>query len=201
MIQLLDDGGACLTTKEYEDLGEVYLQFTYATTEDGAKSNGWYLMDDYSFEHPQNDRVISFGQGYLIEGNDDGAALTYSGAVATDDTEIVLSPRFNFTGNCSPSDITFNDIVPGNIAYLCSMIQLLDDGGACLMTSEYEGLGEVYLQFTYATTEDGAKSNGWYLMDDYSFTYPRGARVLSAGQGFLIEGNDDGAKITIPSAL
>ena len=201
-IQLLDDGGATATTDAYEDLGTAYLTFTYATTDDGAPSNGWYLMDDWGFEHPQNDKVLPFGQGYCVDCGDDGAAFTFAGTVAKEETEIELAPSFNYTGNCSPKDITFGDLtVNGVVSYLGTTIQLLDDGGATATTDEYEDLGTAYLTFTYATTDDGAPSNGWYLMDDWGFEHPQNGRVLAAGQGFCVDCGDDGATITIPSAL
>lgn len=201
-IQLLDDGGATAVTSEYEDLGDAYLTFTYATTDDGASKNGWYLMEDWGFEHPQNDRVLPFGQGYCVDCGDDDAAFIFAGVVSKEDVEIELSPSFNYTGNCSPTDITFNDLaVNGVVSYLGTTIQILDDGGATATTSEYEDLGEVYLTFTYATTADGAPTNGWYLMDDWGFEHPQNDRVIAAGAGFCIDCGDDGATITIPAAL
>ena len=198
-IQLLDDTGATATTSEYEDLGEVYLTFTYATTEDGAPTAGWYLQDDFGFEHPQNSRILPFGQGYCVDSGED-ATFTFAGKVSAEDTEITLANGFNYTGNCSPKDITFGDILPKDVTLYTTTIQLLDDTGATATTNEYEDLGEVYLTFTYATTEDGAPTAGWYLQDDFGFEHPQNSRVLAAGQGFCVDCGED-ATVTIPSAL
>lgn len=201
MIQLLDDQGACMRTAEYEDLGEVYLQLTYATVDDGAPADGWYIMEDWGFAHPQNDRVIPYGQAFCIEGLGAGESITFAGQVAAEDTEIQLAAGFNFTGNCSPVSIKYKDIAINGITYLGDMIQILDDQGACKRTAEYEDLGEVYLQLTYATVDDGAPANGWYIMEDWGFAHPQGELDLPAGQAFCIEGLGAGESITIPSAL
>ena len=118
-----------------------------------------------------------------------------------EDTEIELDSNFNFTGNCSPKDITFGDItVNDNITYGGSLIQLLLDNGATA-TVEVDGLGEVDAMFTYATADVGAPTDGWYLMDDYGFEYCQNDRVLAAGKGILVDVSDSGAAITIPAAL
>ena len=198
-IQILDDLGATAVTDEYEDLGEAYLTFTYATTEDGAPSDGWYLQDDFEFAHPQNARILPFGQGYCVDSGED-ATFTFAGKVVTTDTEITLSNGFNYTGNCSPANITFGDITPNNVTLYTTTIQLLDDQGATATTSEYEDLGDAYLTLTYATTEDGAPADGWYLQDDFEFAHPQTSRLLKAGQGFCVDCGEEAA-IVIPSAL
>ena len=201
-IQLLADNGATLYTDEYEDLGEVAMTFTYVTTDMGAPSNGWYLQDDFAFEHPQNDRVLPFGQGILVDCSDAEAAFVYSGAVSKEDTEVLLDYNFNFTGNCSPADITFADIaVNENVTYMGTTIQLLTDNGATAYTDEYEDLGEVALTFTYVTTDMGAASDGWYLQDDFAFEHPQNARGLAAGAGILVDCSDADASLTFPAAL
>ena len=200
IIQLLLDNGATATV-EVDGLGEVDAMFTYATTDVGAPVDGWYLMDDYGFEYCQNDRVLPFGQGILVDCGDADAAFVYAGAVSTEDTEVELQANFNFTGNCSPADITFGDITPNDsITYTGSIIQLLLDNGATAMV-EVDGLGEVDAMFTYATTDVGAPVDGWYLMDDYGFEYNQNARTLPAGAGILVDCGDAGASITIPAAL
>ena len=201
-IQLLADNGATLYTDEYVDLGEVALTFTYVTTDMGAPSNGWYLQDDFAFEHPQNSRILPFGQGYLVDCGDAEAALVFAGSVSKEDTEVELGENFNFTGNCTPKDITFGDIaVNENVTYMGTTIQLLADNGATLYTDEYVDLGEVALTFTYVTTDMGAPSNGWYLQDDFAFEHPQNSRGLAAGAGILVDCGDADASITFPAAL
>ena len=199
-IQLLLDNGATATL-DIDGLGTVDATFTYATTDDGAPANGWYLMEDAGFEYPQNDRVLPLGQGYLVDVSDADAALVFAGAVSKDETEVELAMNYNFTGNCCPKDITFGDIVPnGNVTYTSTSIQLLEDNGATA-TLDIDGLGTVDATFTYATTDDGAPTNGWYLMEDAGFEYPQNSRVLKAGQGVLVDVSDFDATFTFPSAL
>ena len=201
-IQLLTDNGATAATDEYEDLGEVEMIFTYVTTDMGAPSDGWYLQDDFGFAHQQNDRVLPFGQGILVDCGDADAAFVYAGAVSKEDTEVTLDYNFNFTGNCSPSDITFADIaVNENVTYMGTTIQLLTDNGATAATDEYEDLGEVEMVFTYVTTDMGAETNGWYLQDDFAFEHPQNARELPAGAGILVDCGDAEATLTFPAAL
>lgn len=201
-VQLLTDNGATAYTDEYEDLGEVALTFTYVTTDMGAETAGWYLLDDFGFAHPQNNRILTFGQGILVDCGDADAAFVYAGAVSKEDTEIELDYNFNFTGNCSPADITFADIaVNENVTYMGTTIQLLTDNGATAYTDEYEDLGEVALTFTYVTTDMGAETEGWYLLDDFGFAHPQNGRGLPAGAGILVDCGDAEASLIFPAAL
>ena len=114
---------------------------------------------------------------------------------------------FNYVANTfvsvgtAESEMTLADIVPSDITLYTTTIQLLDDTGATATTSEYEDLGEVYLTFTYATTEDGAPTAGWYLQDDFGFEHPQNSRGLAAGAGILVDCGDADASITFPAAL
>ena len=201
-IQLLTDGGATATIDDYEDLGTVDATYTYATTEVGAPSDGWYLFEDYGFEYPQNDKVLVMGQGYCIDCGDVGAALVFSGAVSKEETEIELGLNYNYTGNCSPKNITFGDItINENVTYQGTSIQFLTDGGATATVDDYEDLGVVDATYTYATEDVGAPSNGWYLFEDYGFEHPQNNLPIPAGQGFCIDCGDADATITIPAAL
>ena len=203
-IQLLDDGGACAKV-EIDGLGEVDAQFYYVDADSADAAGitaGWYLVDDAGFEYCQNDRVLPVGQGYLLDCQDSGAKITYAGAVATTATEITLIDNFNFTGNLSPAPITLGDVAP-DFGYGGSSIQLLDDGGACAKV-EIDGLGEVDAQFYYVDAESADAAGitaGWYLVDDAGFEYCQNDRPLAAGEGFLLDCQDSGAKVELPSAL
>ena len=199
VIQLLLDNGATATV-EVEGLGEVDAMFTYADESVGAPEAGWYLSDDGGFEYPQNGRVIPLGQGYCVDCGDSEAALVFAGAVSREDTEVELSYNYNYTGNCSPKDITFGDLTGENLTYFGTVIQLLLDNGATA-TVEIEGLGEVDAMFTYADESVGAPEAGWYLSDDGGFEYPQNSRILQAGQGLLVDCGDTDAKLIIPAAL
>ena len=199
-IQLLTDGGATATV-DHEELGTVDATYTYATPDVGASAAGWYLFDDYGFEYPMNDVVLPLGQGYCIDCSDAGAALIFAGAVSKEDTEIGLAFNYNYTGNCSPAQITFGDVVPNdNVTYMGTSIQFLTDGGATA-TVNHEELGTVDATYTYATPDVGAPSAGWYLFEDYGLEYPQNTLPISAGQGFCVDCSDAEAAITIPSAL
>ena len=203
-IQLLDDGGACAKV-DIDGLGEVDAQFYYLDAETAAAMEvtaGWYLVDDMSFEFCQNSRVLPTGQGYLLDCQDSGAKVTYAGAVGTTATEVTLIDNFNFTGNLSPAQITLGDVAP-DFGYGNSSIQLLDDGGACAKV-EIDGLGEVDAQYYYLDAETAAAMEvaaGWYLVDDMSFEFCQNALTIPAGQAFLLDCQDSGAKVSFPSAL
>ena len=197
-IQLLTDGGA--TAKiNHPELGEVDATYTYATS-DITENPGWYLYEDYGLEYPQNETILPLGQGYCIDCGDAGAALVFAGSVSTEATEIELAPDFNYTGNCSPKDITFGDIAVNDaVQYFGTTIQFLTDGGATAKVTHDE-LGEVDATYTYATA-DITETPGWYLYEDYGLEYPQNSLNIPAGQGFCVDCGDAGATITIPSAL
>ena len=117
-----------------------------------------------------------------------------------------LRDNFNFTvptfETVSGADLTLGDLKP-DFGYGNSSIQLLDDGGACAKV-EVDGLGEVDAQFYYVDAESADAAGitaGWYLVDDSGFEYCQNDRVLPAGQAFLLDCQDSGAKVSFPSAL
>ena len=123
-----------------------------------------------------------------------------------------LRDNFNFTiptfETVSGADLTLGDLKP-DFGYGGSSIQLLDDGGACSKvyiegTDEIEGLGEVDAQFYYLDAETATRmevSAGWYLVDDTAFKFCQNDRTISAGQAFLLDCQDSGAKVSFPAAL
>ena len=117
-----------------------------------------------------------------------------------------LRDNFNFTvptfETVSGADLTLGDIQP-DFGYGGSSIQLLDDAGACAKV-DIDGLGEVDAQFYYVDAESADAAGitaGWYLVDDASFEYCQNSRVLAAGQGFLLDCQDSGAKVTYAGAV
>ena len=201
-IQLLTSGGA--TAKVTVDgLGEVKAIFTYWDEDDASDGAGWYLDADEDAEYNQNSRVIPFGDGYLVDrmNNEPQAALVYSGEVESQPVTKSLNAKFNFLGNCSPTDITFGDLTP-NASFVNSSIQLLTSGGATAKVT-VDGLGEVKAIFTYWDEDDASDGAGWYLDADEDAEYNQNSRVIPAGAGFLVDrmNNEAGATITIPSAL
>ena len=117
-----------------------------------------------------------------------------------------LRDNFNFTiptfETVSGADLTLGDIKP-DFSYGNSSIQLLDDGGACAKV-EIDGLGEVDAQYYYLDAETAAAMEvaaGWYLVDDMSFEFCQNALTIPAGQAFLLDCQDSGAKVSFPSAL
>ena len=201
-IQLLTSGGA--TAKVTVDgLGEVKAIFTYWDEDDAMDGAGWYLDADEDAEYNQNSRVIPFGDGYLVDRStgEPDAELVYSGEVLNTPVTKALQAKFNFLGNCSPTDITFGDLTP-NASFVNSSIQLLTTGGATAKVT-VAGLGEVKAIFTYWDEDDAMDGAGWYLDADEDAEYNQNSRVIPAGSGFLVDrstGEPD-ATITIPSAL
>ena len=203
-IQLLTSGGA--TAKVTVDgLGTVEAIFTYWTADDGAAAGaGWYLEADEDAEYNQNSRVIPFGSAYCVnrEADETTAALTYAGEVQTTPVTKQLGAKFNYIGNCCPTDITFADITP-NEDFVYSTIQLLTSGGATAKVT-VDGLGTVEAIFTYWTADDGAAAGaGWYLEADEDAEYNQNSRVITAGSAFCVnrETDETDATITLPKAL
>ena len=132
------------------------------------------------------------------------AFYQFSPAVGYQNLELNLN--YNYAASTfvtigkTKSTMTFGDIGVNNLTYFGTVIQLLLDNGATA-TVEVDGLGEVDAMFTYATTEDGAPTAGWYLMDDGAFEYPQNERVVTAGQGLLVDCSDSDATVVFPAAL
>ena len=174
-VQILDAGGATVAT---------YSWWPAADTVSGEKS-GWVDGDTGDLA------AINIDPGYsvLVEANDD-STVTISGEVSTNTTTVVSVSGFNFIGNASPVAIDIQDIqidvADEDVSYVDN-IQILDDGGATIAT---------YSWWPAADTVSGTKS-GWVDGD----TGDLAVVELAPGQGVLLEANDDGVNITMPSAL
>jgi hypothetical protein len=165
---------------------------------------GWYFGADSNCEYCQNDRVIPFGQGYMVENYDGEIGLTFAGEVYDKALDVPLAENFNFTGNASPSKITFGDLVPGAVtSYGGTTIQLLDDGGATIVYED-ENLGEVEAVFLYVDANNAKLMGctpGWYFSADSNCEYCQNDRIVEAGEGFMVENYDGENTLTIPTAL
>ena len=169
-LQILDEGGA--TTE----------MFIYATAEEsGLEADGW-LNGDGELATV----TIPYGAGILADTANE-TSITFSGAVATEDSVITAVAGFNFTGNNTPVGINIQDIKldATTAESWTDNLQLLDEGGATIE------------MFIYATAEEsGLEVDGWLNGDGELADV-----TIEAGQGVLIDVANDGTEITIPSAM
>ena len=174
-VQILDDGGATIA---------AYAWLPAADTASGEKS-GWVDNDTGDLAEVE----VNNGLSVLIEANDD-STVTISGEVPTDTATITSVAGFNWIGNSSPKPIDIQDIqidiADEDVTYV-ENIQILDDGGATIAA---------YAWLPAADTASGEKS-GWVDND----TGDLAEVTLQPGQGVLLETQDAGVTITIPSAL
>ncbi len=99
--------------------GPVYIYVNDAEVlELFEAEEGWYLLEDDELASCKNTEPLPFTTGFVAKSSGAGSTLTYSGEVKATDTEIPIA-AFSLTGNCSPSDITLQDLVP-NAAFIAS---------------------------------------------------------------------------------
>ena len=138
------------------------------------------------------------------------ANIVSAGAVALEAKPIAISSskRYNFTGNCSPKDLTLGDIgVDANFGL--SYLSFLNHDGTTKTFEIPEIIaaegGEVS-GFNYINATDAADAGlegpGWYYIDtEYTFNYYSfNDVVVPAGSMFYIEAEND-TNVIIPSAL
>ena len=170
-IQILDEGGATVTSYFYYDSGMTGLDKTCWVDDDFAA---------VSF-------AIAAGDGVLIDTGDDGegVACTAAGEVPTADVTFTTVAGFNFTGNPFPATIDIQDITitddAGAVGWGSENIQILDAGGAT--TTSF---------FYYDPGMTGLDTICWVDDDFAAVSY-----AFAAGDGFLIDTGDDGAGYTV----
>ena len=195
--------------------GEPVSGFIYLNAEDAADAGldapGWYYADSeytgayYCF----NDVEVPFGSMFYIEAEGE-ANIVSSGTVAAEAQPIAVTSdkQFNFTGNCSPSNLTLGDIGV-DADFGTSSLSFLNPDGTTKMFSIPEIIaagGEPVAGFNYlnaeAAAEAGLPGPGWYYADgEYTGAYYSFNNVsVPAGSMFYIEAEAP-ANVIIPSAL
>ena len=206
----------------FDKFGAVYAVFTFATEEEASGygiPGGWYLPDDWNGdgEFLMNNVPLKKGQGFVLEANDAGMTVTYSGAVDPGEEGEIALPynpaELNVLGNVTPVDLKLGDLVLANVVGGNSKLQFLNQYGATdKVTAEmigqeaFDKFGAVYAVFTFATEEEASGygiPGGWYLPDDWNGDgeFVMNNIPLPAGKAFVLEANDAGMTITLPSAL
>ncbi|MBR1608256.1 MAG: hypothetical protein IJ678_01405 [Kiritimatiellae bacterium] len=174
-IQILDDGGATIAS---------YFWYPAADTASGEKS-GWVDGDTGDLA----DITLDNGLGILIEANDE-STVTVAGEVSRATSSVESVAGFNWVGNSTPKAIDIQDIqidvADDDVSYVDN-IQILDEGGATIAS---------YFWYPAADTASGEKS-GWVDGE----TGDLAEVTLEPGQGVLLETQDEGITITVPSAL
>ena len=92
-------------------LNDVGVQDEYFTYVDGD----WFVCDEFGAPEgdPINDRTLDSNVGYLVYSYL-GASLTFSGAVAQGECEMLVDPDHNaYSGNFTPAPLKIGDIVVG----------------------------------------------------------------------------------------
>ena len=139
-IQILDEGGATVSTYYYVGAGEL-LQDKACWTEDFATAV---------------DIDIDAGTSFILE-TQAPVVVTVSGEVLKGNLTLTSVSGFNFVGNATPAGMNIQNIKL-NAALATSWtdnIQLLDEGGSTVATYYYVAAGEL-LQDKACWTEDFA---------------------------------------------
>ena len=195
--------------------GEPVAGFNYlnaeAAADAGLDAPGWYYIDtEYTFSYYCfNDVEVPFGSMFYIEA-EGPANIVSSGTVAAEaqPIEVTSDKQFNFTGNCSPSDLTLGDIGVDS-DFGGSLLSFLNPDGTTKTFSIPEIIaegGEPVSGFNYLNEEDaadlGLAGPGWYYIDaEYTYSYYSFNSVsVPAGSMFYIEAEGP-ANVIIPSAL
>ena len=111
------------TTKTFEipeiiaEGGQPVFGFNYLNATDAADAGleeaGWYYVDgEYTFAYYCfNDLEVPLGSMFYIEAEGD-ANIVSAGEVlnAAQPIEVSSAKQYNYTGNCSPKDLTLGDI-------------------------------------------------------------------------------------------
>ena len=190
----------------FDSEGQIEGEYVYLDDVQGSTFGaepGWYTSESVANWAPEsaNEVTIPFGTGVQI-GSDCGAVVTYSGQVASSDTDITINDSsaggFTWTGNCSPVELTLSEfaITPpegGLVSEYSVLVVTFDSEGQ--IEGEY-----VYLDDVQSATF-GADP-GWYTSESVANWAPESAGnvQIEAGEMFQI-GSDCGATITVPSAL
>ena len=182
--------------------GEKPAQYVYwREKDDPEEGEGWYLNADEDGEINQNGREMNFGDAFVVNNQDGGAAtFTFSGAVGGETTKTLTISGFNYIGNCMPKKITLGDITP-NDGFKLSKIQFLKSDGTIERVA-FKG-GEKPAQYVYWREKDDPEEGpGWYLNADEDGEINQGETPILASQAFVVN-NQDGttASLTIPAAI
>ena len=154
---------------------------------------GWYLFEDGELTDCKNTTELPFATGFVAKSSGAGSALTYAGEVKATTTEIPVA-AFSLTGNCSPADITLQNLVP-NAAFIASAgtVQPFTSAGKA---------GPVYI---YVNDEEMLEvfeaQEGWYLFEDGELTDCKNSVPLASGEAFVSKSSGSGATLSVPSAL
>ena len=170
-IQILDEGGA--TVSQYMWLNAFSM---------GEKA-GWYDLEKNEYASA----TLNPGDSILIETLNEGALITFSGAVADSVITLTSVCGFNFVGNATPVSINIQDVkISGdNLTEWVDNIQILDEGGATVK------------QYMWLNAFSMGEKAGWYDLEKNEYVN----ETIEAGQGFLLETTNADVTITIPPAL
>ena len=201
-IQFLTPGGATATVSFG---GKTYkATYKYWREDDEPEQGpGWYFASDTNGDYNQNDRVIPFGDAYCVDrsATETDAGFVFAGQVEGAVTKEFTTAKFNYIGNCSPTQITLGDLTP-NDDFVDSSIQFLTSGGA---TATVSFGGKTYkATYKYWREDDEPEQGpGWYFASDTNGDYNQNARIIAAGEAFCadISATELGASLTIPDPL
>ena len=181
---------------------EAPAQYVYwRVGDEPEQGEGWYLVADGNGDINQNGREMNFGDAFVVNNQDGGAAtFTFSGAVGGETTKTLTISGFNYIGNCMPKKLTLADITP-NDNFVLSKIQFLKSDGT-IERVPFKGL-EAPAQYIYWRVGDEPEQGpGWYLVADGNGDINQNATPIEASEAFVVN-NQDGttASLTIPAAV
>lgn len=194
------------TINSYGGVLAMYYYVDADTASMWSGSEGWYLdteIDNYEDgDTPtcQNSVTLSVGQMLVVSSATDGAAVVFSGAVASEDVELTLDTTArNFLVNCTPVDITLGDVaVNASFAPISDTVYTIN---------AYGGVEAMYYYVDADTASMWSGSEGWYLdteIDNYEdgdTPTCQNSVAVTAGQGLVVSSATDGAAIILPSPL
>ena len=171
---------------------------------------GWYLYESEEKFECMNHIDLSFGEGFCIYGQDDGAEVRFAGQVASADdlTFEVVNEIWNSFGNCTPVDITLGQVKANDVFYMSSLQLVNDEGTTLKVRSEVFGdpaddylVDGIFYWYPQEYLVGDMTEEGWYLFESEEKFDCMNHIQIGAGEGFVVYGQDDGATLTIPDPL
>ena len=180
-----DENWLCWNMDMISTVNNLGVQVDNYTFNEG----NWYVCDESGTPDgdPIDDEVeLDINAGILVYSTD-GSKLTFSGAVAKGECELIITPgETTYTGNFTPAPLKIGDIVP-------------DDGWLCWNMDMLSTVSHLGVQIDNYTFNEG----DWYVCDESGV--PEGDPInddviFQPNQGFIIY-STDGQSLTFPSPL
>ena len=165
---------------------------------------GWYATTDTTYSNNLNTKLMPLGTSVMAVSSKTSSYITFAGQVVqTEDDKITFAltkGKFTMIGNCTPTDLTLGDFIPGGTWAASDSMKIFADNATVEMTVRY-----VNQATADALNKTGKFTNtitvGWYATTDTTYSNNLNGRSVPAGEGFMAVSSKTASTITIPTAL